>query len=358
MIETNQAAGCGPKSPSEPPAERDIMSQWPADADTPRVSILCHAFNHAPYIRDALNGILMQETRFPFEIILHDDASTDGTADIVRDYQARYPTIIRAVLQRENQYSRGVDPALTTIPLTRGSWVAVCEGDDYWIDPKKLARQIEALERHPECKLCFHPAYRVECATGYSVTIGIYSPDQEAVVPVPEMIRKAKGTIPTAALLLRKDVALEFCAFREARPYLTVGDLYLHILGSLDAGALYLGAVMSVYRMLTPGSWSEGYERNLTFQLRHTESRLQSFDELDELTGHRFSDAFRAANAQFVGATLKNPRLDRETRKRFLSRHAPRLDSADKLLFFLVTYVPGALSVARVGHRYLRARRS
>ena len=100
--------------------------------DSPKITVLCLAYNHAPYIKDALEGFVSQKTRFSFEVIVHDDASTDGTADIIREYARRYPEIIKPVFQKENQYSRGVAIGPTfCFPLVRGEYVALCEGDDY-----------------------------------------------------------------------------------------------------------------------------------------------------------------------------------------------------------------------------------
>ena len=112
---------------------------------TPLVSVICTIYNHRPFIEQAIESFLMQQTNFPFEIILHDDASTDGTSDIIRTYAAKHPDLIVPVIQTENQYSKGVMPlGQSAISYARGKYVAWCEGDDYWIDPLKLQKQIAA----------------------------------------------------------------------------------------------------------------------------------------------------------------------------------------------------------------------
>ena len=105
-----------------------------------KVSVCCITYNHLPYLRQCLDGLLMQKTTFDFEILLHDDASTDGTTDIVREYAAAYPDLIRPVIQTENQYSSKTRAIITTylLPLAKGKYIALCEGDDYWTDPLKL----------------------------------------------------------------------------------------------------------------------------------------------------------------------------------------------------------------------------
>lgn len=116
----------------------------------PLVSIDCLTYNHEAYIRDALEGFLMQKTDFPFEILIHDDASTDQTANIIREYEKKYPGIIKPIYQKENQYSKEVN--ITTdfqYSRAKGKYIAICEGDDYWTDPYKLQKQVDFLETHP-----------------------------------------------------------------------------------------------------------------------------------------------------------------------------------------------------------------
>jgi len=122
----------------------------------PLVSVNCLTYNHESYLRKCLDGLLAQNTDFDYEILVHDDASTDGTPDIVREYAARYPDKIFPVLQTENQCSRGVPvtPAIQ-IPRARGKYIAVCEGDDWWSNPDKLQMEVNFLESHPDYGMVF-----------------------------------------------------------------------------------------------------------------------------------------------------------------------------------------------------------
>lgn len=121
------------------------------------VTIRCTAYNHESFIRQCLDGFIMQQTNFRFEAIVHDDASTDGTADIIREYAANYPEFIKPIYQTENQYSKH-DGTIGRIlnQHTRGKYVAICEGDDYWTDPLKLQKQVDFLESHPDYVVCVH----------------------------------------------------------------------------------------------------------------------------------------------------------------------------------------------------------
>jgi hypothetical protein len=133
--------------------EEEVVAGW--TGDQPVVSILCPTYQHVRFIEDALKGFLGQDTDFPFEVLVRDDASTDGTADIVRDYAQRYPRIIRAVLEPVNTWP-SVRPYLILRQLARGEFIALCEGDDYWIEPLKLQRQVDALRRRPDAVLAHH----------------------------------------------------------------------------------------------------------------------------------------------------------------------------------------------------------
>ena len=116
------------------------------------------AYNHEQYLREAIESFLMQETTFPVEILIHEDASTDSTPAIVAEYAARYPKLIRAIIQRVNQYSRGNRPLQLMGQMSRGKYVAICEGDDYWTSEAKLQIQFEMLEARPDASACVHRA--------------------------------------------------------------------------------------------------------------------------------------------------------------------------------------------------------
>lgn len=135
--------------------EEEIMSGW-ASSSPVKLSVCCTTYNHEQYIRDAINGFLIQETDFPFEVIIHDDASTDGTAEVIREFAGQYPRIIRTIVQSENQYAKGglINPRFV-FPEAKGEYLALCEGDDYWIDPSKLQKQVDFLESNPDYVITF-----------------------------------------------------------------------------------------------------------------------------------------------------------------------------------------------------------
>jgi glycosyltransferase involved in cell wall biosynthesis len=122
----------------------------------PLVSISCITYNHAKYIRDALKGFLIQKTTFPIEILIHDDASTDGTTEIIKEYEKKYPDIIKPMYETENQWNKGKKgSAVFNFPRAEGKYIALCEGDDYWTDPYKLQKQVDFLEANEESGMVY-----------------------------------------------------------------------------------------------------------------------------------------------------------------------------------------------------------
>lgn len=221
----------------------------------PLVSICCITYNHELYIREAIEGFLMQKTTFAIEILLHDDASTDGTAEVIREYEKKYPNLIFPVYQTENQYSKGVKISFTyQFPRARGKYIALCEGDDYWTDPLKLQKQMDFLEKNPEYVLC-----------GHNSKI-IFDYDKEKILfRWPDFVDHPKETLHTADLLnslIRHDYLpyhTSSVAFRNVfkshgftlpvynKPIIS-GDIFLFILLSIYGPSKIIDEVMSVRR--------------------------------------------------------------------------------------------------------------
>lgn len=225
---------------------------WP-DTTRPTVSVCCITYNHKSFIAKAIEGILMQETSFPVEIIIHDDASTDGTADIIRKYQKRYPKLIRAILQSENQYATGVPTTLRILVEASGSYVALCEGDDYWILPEKLQKQVDFMESSKQFAFCFHDAFTEKYDEGNTLIerSALYQTPPKQILKFDDFARGFAP--PTSACLLRnqRDV---FSWLLERKMGFVKTIFYALLEGA--GRAAFLPEKMSVYRVHQGGIFS------------------------------------------------------------------------------------------------------
>jgi len=176
------------------------------------VSICCITYNHENYIADAIESFLMQKTNFPIEILIHDDASTDNTAKIIRNYEKKHPEIIKPIYQKENQYSKGVR-SINKFNFSRaqGKYIALCEGDDYWTDPLKLQKQVDFLEANPEYSLVHTDIDKLYDKTNkiiksYYKRNGVIHKDNPTVCDIIE----GKYVITTCSVMFKKEVSNSF----------------------------------------------------------------------------------------------------------------------------------------------------
>lgn len=247
------------------------------------VTILCLAYNHKSYIRQCLDGFVMQKTNFRFEAIVHDDASTDGTADIIREYENKYPDIIKPIYETENQYSKN-DGTLHRIMLSsvRGKYVAECEGDDYWTDPLKLQKQVDFLEAHPEFSMCFH---RAKILKEYDCKVGLKCEDIEDREYNPNELFES-WIVPTASILARREV-LDVVNVGTER--ILNGDI-VHILNCAKIGKIRgMSDVMSVYRVQSTGvTYDKKLKTNRTLRYpAHFEFIKDNYPFLDKKVVNR-----------------------------------------------------------------------
>lgn len=274
-----------------------------------KVSICCITYNHALYLRECLDCMLAQKTSFAFEILIHDDASTDGTTGIVQEYQSRFPDIIRPVYQTENQYSQGVKTLVNTflIPLAQGEYIALCEGDDYWTDPLKLQKQVEVLDANPDIAVCFHAA---KVINDEGKRTGVYAPYfRDKVVPIEQVIRWKHGFCPTASLVFRKKY---LAAYPDFFKKCYVGDYPLVLYMATCGKVYYFSKKMSVYRLGHPGSWTHTFTHTpFEKQYSQFESQLVMLDRFDGFTGYRYSrHVERKKKKSEIYLLWKNKRYD------------------------------------------------
>lgn len=263
------------------------------------VSILCLAYNHEKFIADAIESFLMQKTTFPFEIIIHDDASTDRTAEIIKQYEKRYPDIIKSIFQKENQYSKGVSINVEFfLPITKGKYVALCDGDDYWSDPLKLQKQFEALENNKDCFMCLH---RVVDMDMRNVNAG------KSYLPKKNLDSGVIESRSFIKILGEGDFFNEVCYFFNAEKYKQYQKEY-PLFAKLfmrnkadDAPMLYyfanLGNVyylkdnMAVYRRYNIGSWSHSMsKKDNKDKVSYFINAIDAFEEFNRYTQNKYSN--------------------------------------------------------------------
>lgn len=230
-----------------------------------KVSVLCITYNHVNYIRKCLDSLVSQKTEFKYEIIVHDDASTDGTSDIVREYAQKYPNLIIPICQKENQYSKKVlIPQTFLYPIAKGKYWAICEGDDYWCDDDKLQRQFEALECRENCGMAVHAT---QCVDEQGIEIARKFPEinletgvisSQAILDyLPEWLFQASSYFFRAELY--KQILAENSELCALFP---VGDMrYIYMLAAYS-DFYYDERIMSGYRVLALNSWTARLNKN------------------------------------------------------------------------------------------------
>jgi len=242
------------------------------------VSICCLTYNHAGYIGECLEGIFLQKFNFPYEILIHDDASTDGTQEIIREYEQKYPEVVKPIYQTENQFSKGVRSisARFNFPRAKGKYIAMCEGDDYWSDPFKLSRQIELLEGNPELMVSAENSMVLK-DSGSKTIFGI-KPGR--VVSESELVKSRQ--FATGSIVFRNNVDFEYLITD-----LPAGDttllLYLNRFGKVH----YNDIISSTYRRGNHGITETLLNNELKEQL------VKFFEFQNEMTEFKHNDFFR-----------------------------------------------------------------
>lgn len=280
--------------------QEQIMQNW--NSKIPLVSISCITYNHEPYIAQALNGFLMQKTSFPFEVLIHDDASTDRTADIIREYEKKFPNLIKPIYQKENQYSKGFTSVSATwnFPRAQGKYIALCEGDDYWIDENKLQIQVDFLENNLEYTMCFSNSKILK----NHVIEDFIEPNIEfnrEILPS-EIILNGGLFVPTPSIVFLKSMLSEYpmCCKQ-----CWVGDYPLQIYCVLQGKVFCFNTPFVVYRRFSSGSWTSRTASQTYNQKREgIISELKMLNGLNELSNYKYNRYFLKRKVIFLGRNI------------------------------------------------------
>jgi glycosyltransferase involved in cell wall biosynthesis len=261
-------------------------------AERPTLSVVMIAYDMAPYIRQALDSILMQRVDFDYEVVIGEDGSTDGTREIVREYAARHPDRIRPIMREANLgMNRNF---METLLAARGRYVALLDADDYWTSPDKLQKQMEFLRSHPECSMCFHNT-RVVYEHGDLPThpFHVARPEHAISRPVPAPVTTLADIVvgnyvQTGSVMFRAGL---YGTLPEWYLEMPTFDWPLHVLNAEHGDIGYLDEILGAYRVHSAGFWSMRMSRYES--IGDVEAMIRAYRLIDRHTGGRYRDAIR-----------------------------------------------------------------
>lgn len=307
--------------------------------NTPLVSINCITYNQEKYIATAINSFLAQKTNFEFEILIHDDASTDNTVKILKDFQKKYPDKIKLILQKENQFQKKIKILSLNERRSNAKYIAVCEGDDYWISPDKLQKQVEYMENNPDCSMIFHDAILVD-------------EDQSFLGEFPGTYKRKEGIkkinelnfIPTASKLYRQKYIIDVPSWFHDAPH---GDFSNMLICSNYGYIYYLDEKMSAYRTNVNGSLlfneMKKYKINPKSQIRQINLRIEELQKYNKWSKYKKNDLI---SEMIINEEFKKECLN----KKFLNLHKKKykvilkqLTAQSKAKLYLKILLPDSL---------------
>lgn len=272
------------------------------------VTIFCIVYNSRQYIQQCLDAFLKQKTNYKFEIVIHDDASTDGTKEIIENYSKKYPDIIRPFYEEENQYSKGnITKIIKELyKKSKGKYLAQCDGDDYWCDEYKLQKQVDFMEAHPDYVLCYHPAKMIYVDEEREpVIIG------KSTYKNPQSYYKLikANNIPSSSVMYRTEyLKKELLDYPEC---IYPGDWFTHISVAKHGKIGYLPDIMHVYRWHLQGishttSNNPAEEIHLKYGIKEVNFSYTVWNKIKEQFPQYYKDVFVPVLRDVYFTYLKN----------------------------------------------------
>ena len=245
------------------------------------VSVCCLTYNHKNYIRQAIDSFINQNTNFNYEVVIHDDCSNDGTIDILKEYEQKYPNIIKVIYEEKNLYSQGIKMEPMVFKQCKGKYIALCEGDDYWCDENKLQIQYDFMKKNVDYSLVCHDAkLYYEDKKVYKKRNSSYKKSCDCSVEDFILKHGVGGGLPTCSMFFKKQCVEPLPDFFYES---SVGDLPLTLYLGLQGKCYYINKVMGVYRVNTPGSWTMKINNQTEEQIIKTQdgfnSLMKNFNE-------------------------------------------------------------------------------
>lgn len=242
----------------------------------PVVSVSCCTYNQEKYICNCLESLINQKTTFPFQVIVHDDASTDSTPQIIKKYEREYPGIIKGIYQKKNQFS--IHPMRINqfiFPMLTGKYVAFCEGDDYWCDNEKLQKQYDAMERNPDCSICVHKVemiYANGASSGKYIQTLDFTPGKIIGEEyIKHLLGNSENLFQTSSFFIKRNILLSIPENMKNSFY--VGDMPIILWSAENGNVLFLDYVGSCYRLMSQGSTNQAL-RNRKYAMMRVKTSL------------------------------------------------------------------------------------
>ena len=312
------------------------------------VSVVCLAYNHEKYIESAFSGFLSQKTPFEVEFIVAEDCSTDRTLDIINQYRDRFNGRLRVV---ENKSNLGfMKNLINAMSLAQGKYIAICEGDDYWVDPNKLMVQVSKMEDLPSVDLSFHSSY-IEHEHEHGELGGLFCKraNGDSVFGLKDVVRSAGSFMPTASMMIRNDAYKSLSlAVRELYAGYTTA-FFTQMIFSFRGGSLYIDRPMSVYRSMSAGSWTESIVKDFDVYIYWSEKYLGAIKGYDKLTNYKYRWLFRGAVADKHFSILKHSAASIEYKKEYFSENKFELKFWQRLAWGGIRCFPQGIFILRKG---------
>lgn len=278
-----------------PRTENEIVASW-SDSEV-LVTVVCITYNQINYIEKALESFLSQITNFRFQILVHDDASTDGTAEKLTEYSAKYPNIFKLILQSENQYSKGTLLSVDNLwSHIESRFVAFCEGDDFWLDPYKLAKQLISMT--PDTDFCFHAAMKISENGDDIKPMSLYD---KTTFTISEMIPCGGGVIPTASWFIRTKALLDLPSWLTS---LLFTDYFIQIWAMRRGGAIYIPEVMCAYRTGAIGSFVDAH-KDTSKKVIYCDAMLSGLNKLNRAFENQYDKEINHRRKSILKSHIK-----------------------------------------------------
>ena len=311
------------------------------DEESVVVSVCCITYNHAKYISQCLDGIVSQKTDFKYELIINDDCSTDGTTEIIKEYANKYPKIIKPIFHEENQWSKGIKRILATFvyPQAKGKYIALCEGDDYWIDPLKLQKQVEYMDTHPECSLCFtngdcykNGIFLRKVIPNCKENKPYYKPG-DYDYSFEEML--GLDYVPTASLMFRTETIKSIPTLP---PDYFSGDAYIRLYATSQGYSHNIDDVTCVYNLGVDSSSTTQWIENADSYKRFNIAFVKMLKKLDELTAFKYHTCLDNAICEKSIRLFKNENDWKGLYSPRIRRYMSKKPMPEKLRYYLFPF--------------------